>query len=221
MLGAELESGVVAITVPKRRQSPLSASHHLVSSMGKKVKVAASSVIPSALFLGPRAAASASQSFLGENAITHVLSIGINPVGRVDGVTYCHVPLRDDPSASISKACDAACAFIDTALRAKNGTGRILIHCQAGMSRSPTIVAAYLMKRRHMSLMQALKQIVDVRPQVCPNYGFIQQLKDLEMELFGVAVPSLELDELPKREKDRLALFAKVEMPASSNNIAD
>ena len=102
---------------------------------------------------------------------------------------------------------------METALRAKNNTGRILVHCSAGMSRSPTIVAAFLMKRRQMTLMQALKQIVDVRPQVCPNPGFIQQLKDLEIELYGLSASSLEVDELPKREKDRLGLFAQVQMP--------
>jgi atypical dual specificity phosphatase len=56
-----------------------------------------------------------------------------------------------------------------------------------------------------MSLKAALGQIVRVRPQVAPNAGFLAQLKELERELFGSV--SLEVEELPKREKDRLALF--------------
>jgi len=80
------------------------------------------------------------------------------------------------------------------------------VHCSAGISRSPMVVAAYLMRRRGMSLREALGQIVQVRPQVSPNAGFLEQLKELEMELRGEI--SLEVDELPKREKDRLALFA-------------
>lgn len=67
------------------------------------------------------------------------------------------------------------------------------------------VVAAYLMKRRRMRLKAALGQIIRVRPQVSPNAGFLQQLKDMEMELYESS--SLEVDELPKREKDRLALF--------------
>lgn len=64
------------------------------------------------------------------------------------------------------------------------------------------------MKRKGMTLKAALGQIIRVRPQVSPNTGFLRQLKEMEMELFGTVVSSLEgVDELPKREKDRLALF--------------
>lgn len=74
------------------------------------------------------------------------------------------------------------------------------------------VVAAYLMKRKGMTLKAALGQIIRVRPQVSPNAGFLHQLKEMEMELFGTAVSSLEgVDELPKREKDRLALFEERE----------
>ena len=57
-----------------------------------------------------------------------------------------------------------------------------------------------------MSLKEDLRQIILARPQTSPNSGFLQQLKDLEMELRSDV--SLDVDELPKREKDRLALFA-------------
>lgn len=74
------------------------------------------------------------------------------------------------------------------------------------------VVAVYLMKRKGMTLKAALGQIIRVRPQVSPNAGFLQQLKEMEMELLGTAVSSLEgVDELPKREKDRLALFEERE----------
>ena len=56
-----------------------------------------------------------------------------------------------------------------------------------------------------MTLKVALGQIVRARPQVSPNPGFLQQLKNLEMEIFGNM--TLHVDELPKREKDRIALF--------------
>jgi len=56
-----------------------------------------------------------------------------------------------------------------------------------------------------MVLKAALRQIVCVRPQISPNAGFLRQLKVMEMELYGSS--SLEVEELPKREKNRLALF--------------
>ncbi|KAH7883468.1 protein-tyrosine phosphatase-like protein [Phlebopus sp. FC_14] len=180
--------------------------------MNKKTKATTSSqppvslILPPSLYLGPCSTAS-SKPFLTTNSITHVLSVGATPAHEVEGVTYHRISLSDSPSSSISKVCDSACKIIDDALQSKNNTGKILVHCSAGISRSPMVVAAYLMKCRGMTLKAALKQIVEARPQVSPNSGFLQQLKDLEMELFGTV--SLDVDELPMREKDRLALFAE------------
>jgi atypical dual specificity phosphatase len=139
-------------------------------------------------------------------------------------VTYHRLSISDSTFSSISKIADAACETIHSAIVAStsssknsgggngNGDGQILVHCFAGISRSPTVVAAYLMKRKGMTLKAALGQIIRVRPQVSPNAGFLKQLKEMEMELFGTAVSSLEgVDELPKREKDRLTLFEERE----------
>jgi atypical dual specificity phosphatase len=182
-------------------------------------------VLPPSLYLGPCSAASSKQ-FLASNSITDVLSIGANPSsqggGRVEGVTYHRLSINDSTSSSISKIADAACEIIDSAIASTsessknsgggNGNGKILVHCSAGISRSPMVVAAYLMKRKGLTLKAALGQIIRVRPQVAPNAGFLQQLKEMEMESFGTAVSSLEgVDELPKREKDRLALFEERE----------
>lgn len=103
------------------------------------------------------------------------------------------------------KISGTTCDIIEAALQSNNGTGKILVHCSAGISRSPAVVAAYLMKHHDMSLRTALGQIVRARPQASPNPGFLQELKELELELRGTL--SLEADELPKREKDRLAMF--------------
>ncbi|KAI0797443.1 protein-tyrosine phosphatase-like protein [Abortiporus biennis] len=168
-------------------------------------------ILPPAIYLGPCSAAS-SKSFLTTNSITHVLSVGSSPAEKVDGVIYYRISLSDTPSSSITKVCDSACDIIDTAVRSKNGSGKILIHCSAGISRSPMVVAAYLMKRHKMTLKAALGQIVLARPQVSPNPGFLQQLKELEVELHGVS--TLDVDEFPKREKDRLALFATHDVAA-------
>lgn len=187
--------------------------------MGKRDKSKSSTqppvslILPPSLYLGPCSAAS-SKAWLTAQAITDVLSVGASPAEKVDGVTYHRISLSDSPSSSITKVCDAACAIIDAALQSRNGTGKVLVHCSAGISRSPMVVAAYLMKRRQMPLKAALRQILQARPQVSPNPGFLQQLKDLEMELFGSV--SLDVDALPRSEKDRLALFAAPDESKSS-----
>lgn len=53
----------------------------------------------------------------------------------------------------------------------------------AGMSRSATIVIAYLMKTRGMSFQDALALVKARRPIVRPNEKFVKQLKDFEMQL--------------------------------------
>ncbi|KDN53136.1 hypothetical protein K437DRAFT_289675 [Tilletiaria anomala UBC 951] len=57
------------------------------------------------------------------------------------------------------------------------GTGTVLVHCQAGISRSATLVAAYLMWRRGISTSAALELIRARRPQADPNSGFVAQLE--------------------------------------------
>ena len=85
------------------------------------------------------------------------------------------------------------------------------------------LVTAYLMKRKGMTLKAALGQIVRVRPQISPNTGFLQQLKEMEIELYGSC--SLKADEMPKREKERLALFEEpkeqpIEQPKEQPKVA-
>ncbi|KAH7890705.1 protein-tyrosine phosphatase-like protein [Phlebopus sp. FC_14] len=174
-------------------------------------------VHPPSVYIGPCSAAS-SKSILAANSITHVLSVGASPAHKIDGVTYHRISLSDSPSSSITKVCDSACTIIQTALKSKANTGKILVHCSAGISRSPTVVTAYLMKCCDMPLKAALRQIVQARPQVSPNPGFLQQLKDLETVLFGSV--SLDVDALPKREKDRLVLFAE-ETTAAEADLED
>ena len=167
---------------------------------------AVSLILPS-LYLGPCSAAS-NKVFLDANAITHVLSIGSTPSSKVPGITYHRLSLTDSPTASLSKVTGNACRFIDGAIAPKSedgNPGKLLVHCSAGISRSPALVVAYLMKCRDMSLKNALGLVVRARPQSLPNPGFLRQLKELDQELHGTI--SLDIDELPKRGNERLAIF--------------
>lgn len=173
--------------------------------MGKREKSSSTSLVfPPSIFIGPVSAAS-SISLLQANSISHVLSVGTSPSSKVPGVAYHRVSITDSPSSSIINISGTTCDIIEAALQSNNGTGRILVHCSAGISRSPAVVTAYLIKHHDMSLRTALGQIVRARPQASPNPGFLRELKELELQLRGIL--SLEADELPKREKDRLAMF--------------
>ena len=83
----------------------------------------------------------------------------------------------DEPDAPLYKHFDAAHRIIRKALAEGN---RILVHCAAGVSRSVTLVAAYLIIEKGMSADDALRLISAHRTHANPNHGFRTQLRLLE-----------------------------------------
>ena len=60
--------------------------------------------------------------------------------------------------------------------------GKVLVHCIMGLSRSSTLVLAYLMIHRHLPLRRALKNLVEKRA-IYPNRNFLALLLDLDLQL--------------------------------------
>ena len=75
---------------------------------------------------------------------------------------------------------EEAFAFIDLARQNDSG---VLIHCHAGVSRSPTIAVAYLMKRYPMAMAEAYKFVKTRRSIISPNLNFMGQLWEFEQGL--------------------------------------
>jgi len=73
-----------------------------------------------------------------------------------------------------------AVEFIKTAVDKRQN---VLVHCFAGVSRSCTIVIAYLVRFFGMEVYSALSFIKRKRPWVNPNYGFYSQLKRYYQQL--------------------------------------
>ncbi|XP_013868618.1 dual specificity protein phosphatase 13 isoform B [Austrofundulus limnaeus] len=60
--------------------------------------------------------------------------------------------------------------------------GRVFVHCLMGVSRSATLVLAFLMIVEGLRLQEAAAAVRRHRD-VCPNPGFLQQLRSLDMSL--------------------------------------
>ncbi|OQR93011.1 dual specificity protein phosphatase 2-like [Achlya hypogyna] len=112
-------------------------------------------------------------------------------------VEYLRVAVTDEPEVAIDAFFDEACSFINKAVDNKRAC---LVHCSHGMSRSATIVLAYLISHRGMQLLEALDYLRARRRVVSPNVGFMQRLVELEIKVHHAA--SLDLQEY---KKDRFA----------------
>ena len=73
----------------------------------------------------------------------------------------------------LNQICDLITIAVD-----KNNP--ILVHCMAGMSRSPTCVIYYLMKKKAYSYTEALNFVTDIRDCVNLNPSFDTQLKEYD-----------------------------------------
>lgn len=98
----------------------------------------------------------------------------------LDDVTYHFVDIDDRERCNIKVHFDPCIAFINKHM--KQGTS-VYVHCAAGVSRSASIVIAYLIKELHMSYDNAFSQLKACRPVIDPNNGFRKQLKAYDEEL--------------------------------------
>ncbi|GAB4851763.1 hypothetical protein Ancab_031163 [Ancistrocladus abbreviatus] len=92
------------------------------------------------------------------------------------------VPIRDMESENLLDYLDVCLDFIEESR--KNGS--ILVHCFAGVSRSAAIITAYLMRSEQLSQEDAIESLRKSCEFVCPNDGFLEQLKMLEEMGFKV-----------------------------------
>lgn len=84
------------------------------------------------------------------------------------------VEIDDSPDEDVLSHLVPAITFIEKELDRNRG---VLVHCLAGVSRSSTIVAAYLMYAQGLDVQSALQFIRLSRPIADPNEGFVSQLE--------------------------------------------
>jgi atypical dual specificity phosphatase len=100
------------------------------------------------------------------------------------GMDYLKIRIDDNPYARLDAYFDLVA---DKIKGIKDKSGKTLVHCVAGVSRSASLVCAYLIKYENMSLRQAYQYVKMARPIIRPNVGFWKQLIDYEKRLHGAS----------------------------------
>ncbi|XP_071491247.1 dual specificity protein phosphatase 19-like [Diadema antillarum] len=119
---------------------------------------------------------------LKQHGITHILNVASLNNVFPDHFTYKNLPIWDLPEVKITKFFKYAFEFIN---KARSEGGCVLVHCNAGVSRSTTIVVAYILADEHVRMSKTLEEIRERRPFVRPNDGFMKQLEDYEASILA------------------------------------
>nr|XP_043638765.1 protein-tyrosine-phosphatase MKP1-like [Erigeron canadensis] len=138
------------------------------------------------VFLGSDAVAK-NRDVLRQNGITHVLNcVGfVCPEYFKNDLVYKTLWLQDSPSEDITSIMYDVFDYFED-IREQNG--RVFVHCCQGVSRSTSLVIAYLMWREGKSFDIAFQEVKAARGVTNPNMGFASQLLQCQKRVHAVPV---------------------------------
>ena len=153
------------------------------------------------LFVGDLASASNIDA-IKEQGITHILTV-INGAFELFPKELCYkiVHINDDPWVNIGKYFDESNKFIDDAMNSPDT--KVMIHCQRGVSRSVTLLLAYMLYKQNSAkqipreliddtIIMVLAEVKEHRPIAEPNDGFMDSLKNYICHLNNYSLFSSE-----------------------------
>ncbi|CAG9095753.1 unnamed protein product [Plutella xylostella] len=125
------------------------------------------------LFIGSQDCTST--NVLEKYEIKHILSLGISVEAK--DVDCKFVQCLDLPETDIRPVLLESLPFIHKAVKTREN---ILVHCNAGVSRTAMVAIGYLMQYANMEFVEAYNLVKSKRPAVQPNTGFRKQLSSMK-----------------------------------------
>ncbi|CAH0392653.1 unnamed protein product [Bemisia tabaci] len=129
---------------------------------------------------------------LVSNAISHILTVDSCPLPKtitdLKEIKNKFMQVTDIPQEDLLSYFSTSYDFI------KEGQekGNVLVHCYYGVSRSASVVIAYLMKKHQISFDESFKRVKSCRRFASPNKGFEAQLKLYEVMNFTIDKTNLQ-----------------------------
>ncbi|XP_076442865.1 dual specificity protein phosphatase 3-like [Babylonia areolata] len=125
---------------------------------------------------------------MGNLGVTHVLNAAVGNTKyhvntnvekyKKHNISFMGIEATDFMNFDLSPFFGQAADYIADSLK----EGKVFVHCVQGVSRSASLVIAYLMLKHRMTV-QTATRLVRTRREICPNPGFLQQLCDLDQSL--------------------------------------
>lgn len=99
-----------------------------------------------------------------------------------------HYPIADQPDNNINWA-----EKISNLMKEKIDKSKtIYVHCVMGMSRSAALILYYLIRHCGKTFKQAFEFVKSVRPILCPTFGFMTGLNEIDVKVNGTSSFSLD-----------------------------
>jgi len=145
------------------------------------------------IYLGPKTAANPKSFDSIDEALESMRAANITGIvnctthvpcyfrGRLSHIKYCVIPEYDEDAADLLQYFLHATTFMHLVLSQEGCS--VLVHCEVGVSRSSSVVMAYLMRFHGMSRDDAYLAVKKRRPKVNPNQGFWKQLELFEAQI--------------------------------------
>ncbi|THV06929.1 phosphatases II [Dendrothele bispora CBS 962.96] len=115
-------------------------------------------------------------------------SSGSGDAGRRVTLQRLHIRLEDAPEADLLSHLERTTEWIKRAVE-ESKDNKVLVHCLQGVSRSPTVVCAYLIATtpgpKAMRPNEAIEFVQSKRSVVSPNSGFRKQLEKFGERFVG------------------------------------
>ena len=137
-------------------------------------------------------------NYLKQEKITHIISLA----GKIFSPEYEEglfkrkiIDIIDFEDENIFQYFKDCIQFIESAKK-------IYIHCMAGVSRSASIVIAYLMWKEQKGYNETYFAVKNKRRYIGPNGGFVLQLKffDEELKKYNYALEKIQFNNLDLKE---------------------